>query len=197
MPSICAPLRILFAAATLLVAGCATGPATPPPPYMTPYPAAGYDYGHAEERLGPDLWRVVYHGPWWRLDPEAASPRGELDRAAAEAADLALWRAAQLALAADQPAFAIVDRRTDTETHRRRGTWVDDPGWHTSGYPYGRYGLISRPWPATYYLPGDARGRARATMTIRLERRVTAANIDAAATVKRLQPFYDRAPPAR
>lgn len=186
-------IRVLLGAALLLgAAGCAADP--PPPPLMSPYPAAGYDYGYAEERLTADLWRIVYHGRWRALDLDAAIRRGQLDRAASEAADLALWRAAQLALAAGMPAFTVTDRRTDTETVRRRGAWLDDPWW---GSTYYRRGLVVRPWPTTYYVRGEAFGRARATLVVRFERRVTGAAIDAAATVRRLDPVYGAVPPAK
>ena len=67
-----------------------------PPPLMSPYPASGY---YAEERIGPDLLRVVFYGPLRPLDYDGAPRGAQIDRAADEAADLALWRAAQLALA--------------------------------------------------------------------------------------------------
>jgi hypothetical protein len=185
-------LRLLVpaVAATLsTLAGCAQS--VPPPPLMSPYPAGGHDYGYAEERVG-DLWRVTYHGPWRALAIEPGPRSAQLDRAAAEANDLALWRAAQLTLAQRHPAFAILDRRTDTETDRRRGGWVDDPWWY--GHPLGRRGLY-RTWPTTYYVPGFAHGRARTTLTIRLERRAGPAALDAAATVRRLEPVYGQRPP--
>jgi hypothetical protein len=182
----------------LAASGCASSPSAPPPPLMSPYPAGGYDYGYAEERLTADLWRVVYHGRWRALDLDPVVRGGQLDRAAGEAADLALWRAAQLALATGKPAFSVVDRRTDTETLRRPGAFVDDPWPYYSSYPYGRGSLWPRPWPATYYVPGDAQGRARATLVVRFESRVTAATIDAAATVRRIEPIYGpRPPPAK
>jgi hypothetical protein len=177
-----------------LVAGCATAP-TPPPPLMSPYPASGYGYGYAEERIGPDLLRVVYHGPLRPLDPAGAARAPQLDRAASEAADLALWRAAQLALAESKPAFAVIERRADTETLRRPGGWAYDPWYPYDCYPrYSRY-WGCRAWPP-YYVPPMADGRARATLTVRLEGRVTPRNVDAAATIQRLERIYrPSAPP--
>lgn len=196
MPRSFSSLRAVCGVLALAGAGCATDGA-PPPPYMTPYPAGGYEFGYADERLGADLWRVVYHGPWRTLDLDPGPRRAQIDRAASEAADLALWRAAQIALAANKPAFSIVDRRTDTETHRRRGAFVDDPWWQHTYYAYGRGRFIPRPWPSSYYVPGDASGRARATLTIRLEGRAAGAGIDAAATVRRLEPIYGPRAPAK
>jgi hypothetical protein len=178
----------LSALASALLSGCAATPSAPPP-LMSPYPASGYGYGYAEERIGPDLVRVVYHGPVRPLDV-AAAPRGtQLDRAASEAADLALWRAAQLALAESKPAFTVIERRADTETLRRPGGWAYDPWWPDYCYPrYSRH-WSCRDWPPTY-LPPIADGRARATLTVRLEGRVTARNVDAAATIQRLERAY-------
>ena len=156
---------------------------------MSPYPASGYGYGYAEERIGPDLVRVVYYGPLRPLDYDGAPRGAQLDRAAGEAADLALWRAAQLALAENKPAIAIVERRADTETLRRPGGWAPDPWW--PGH-CGRLYWSCRPWPPSYY-PPTAEGRARTTLTVRLESRVTPRNLDAAATVRRLERAY--APP--
>ena len=180
--------------AAALLSGCVIAPpAPPPPPLMSPYPAAGYGFGYAEERIGPDLVRVVYHGPVRPLDP-AGPVRGPLlDRAAGEAADLALWRAAQIALAEGKPAFAVVERRADTETLRRPGGWAYDPWWPDACYPaYPPY-WGCRSWPPAY-VPPTADARARATLTVRLENRVTARNVDAAATIRRLERTYR--PPA-
>ena len=181
-------LLTLLAAAAL--SGCAAVPA-PPPPLMSPYPAAGYGYGYFEERIGPDLLRVVYHGPLRPLD--YAGPRGtQTDRAASEAGDFALWRAAQLAMAESKPAFAIVERRADTETLNRPGGWAYDPVWPDYCYP-GYWNWPCRAWPPTY-VPPIADGRARATLTVRLEPRVTPRNVDAAATIRRMERLYR--PPA-
>src|SRR5512134_2762995 len=121
--------------AAALLSGCVAAPPAPPPPLMSPYPAAGYGYGYAEERIGPDLVRVVYHGPLRPLDPAGPARGPQLDRATGEAADLALWRAAQLALAEGKPAFAVIERRADTETLRRPGGWTYDPWWPDYCYP--------------------------------------------------------------
>jgi hypothetical protein len=176
-----------------MLAGCAT-PA-PPPPLMSPFPASGYGYGYTEERLGPDVLRVVYHGPLRPLDPAGAARGPELDRAASEAADLALWRAAQLALAEKKPAFAVIERRADTETLRRPGGWAYDSAWPDYCFPrYSRH-WGCRAWPPSY-IPPIADGRARTTLIVRLEASTTPRNIDAAATIQRLERAYGPPPPS-
>jgi len=184
-------MRCLRAIVSALVisalAGCAAAPPSPPPPLMSPYPASGHGYGYAEERIGPDLVRVVYYGPPRPVDYNGAARQAELDRAAAEAADLALWRAAQLALAEGKPAFAVIERRADTETLRRPG-YLYDPWWPDHCWPYGPYWQCRPMLPA--YAPPVADGRARATLTVRFENRATGRNVDAAATVRRLEAAY-------
>jgi hypothetical protein len=162
---------------------------------MSPYPAAGYGYGYAEERIGPNLVRVIYYGPLRPLDPAAPAREPQLGRAASEAADLALWRAAQVALAESKPAFSVVERRADTETLRRPGGWAHDPWWPDYCYPRYSRQWGCRAWPPSY-VPPIADGRARATLTVRLEGRVTARNVDAAATLRRLERAYQPPAPA-
>jgi hypothetical protein len=182
-------LALSAALAAAMLSGCAATPSAPPPPLMSPYPASGYGYGYAEERIGPDLVRVVYYGPVRPLDVSAA-PRGtQLDRAASAAADLALWRAAQLALAEGKPAFTVIERRADTETLRRPGGWAYDSWWPDYCYPRYSRQWGCRAWPPSY-VPPIADGRARATLIVRLEGRVTPRNIDAAATFQRLERSY-------
>jgi len=177
------------AVAAALLAACTTVPRPPPPPLMSPYPASGYGYGYAEERIGPDLLRVVFYGPLRPLDYDGAPRGAQVDRTADEAADLALWRAAQLALAENKPAFAVIERRADTDTLRRPGGWVYDGWWPYDCYPsYWSYWRC-RSWPPAY-APPVASGRARATLTVRLEGRVTPRNVDAAATAQRLESRY-------
>ncbi len=188
-------MRRLFAipgAATLaaaMLAGCVAAPAPPPPPLMSAYPASGYGYGYAEERIGPDLLRVVYYGPPRPLDYDGTARGPQVERAASEAADLALWRAAQLALAESKPAFAVIERRADTETLRRPGGWAYDPWWPHYCYP-GYWHPWGCRYAPPYYVPPVADGRARATLTVRLESRVTPRTVDAAATIRRLERRY-------
>ena len=179
--------------AAALLAGCV---APAPPPLMSPYPAAGYGYGYSEERIGPDLLRVVYRGPLRPLDPAALARGPQLDSAANVAADLALWRAAQLALAEGKPALAVIERRTDTETLRRPGGWSYDPWWPDYCYPRYAQQWSCRSWPPSY-MPPIADGRARATLTVRLETRATPRNVDAAATIRRLEQAYRPVVPQR
>lgn len=189
------PPALSAALLAALLAGCAATPSPPPPPLMSPYPAAGYGYGYAEERVGPDILRVVYYGPLRPFDPAASAREPQLERAASEAADLALWRAAQLALAERKPAFAVIERRADTETLRRPGGWAYDRWWPDDCYLRHSRQWSCRSWPPSY-VPPIADGRARATLTVRLEGRVTPRNVDAAATLRRLERAYRPPPPA-
>lgn len=187
--------------AALGAASCASEPAGPMPPYMSPYPAGKYGYGYTEERLGAETWRVIYRGPWQELPAEAAARGVALERSASATNELVLLRAAQLAQAEKRPAFTILDRRTDTDTQRQPGGYFYDPFWphyspfyeRSSRHPYWHAPL----WNAPAYVPGHAGGRATTTLVLRFETRATPANIDAAATAERLQPVWSGRAPAR
>ncbi len=182
---------LLSIAAVAALGGCVAVPVEPPPPppLMSPFPASGYGYGYVDERLGPNLVRVVYHGPLRPVSYDGPPRQMQVDRNASEAADLALWRAAQLALAEGKPALTIIERRTDTDT-RRVGGWVYDPWWPYYGYPYPYWRYWGyRPWPPAYVAPA-ADARARATLVVRFENRGTPRTVDAAATIRRFEQAY-------
>lgn len=188
-------------AAALGAARCASGPAEPLPPYLSAYPAGKYGYGYTEERLGPDTWRVIYHGPWQELPLEATQRGAALERAAVATNELALLRAAQLARAENKPAFSIADRRTDTDTQRQPAGFAYDPFWPNYSPLYerhGRYPYWHAPlWSTPAFVPGHAAGRSKTTLVIRLEPRMTPNTIDAAATEERLQQTWRGRAPAR
>ena len=190
----------ILASSILVLASCTTAPSELAPPYMSAYPAGKYGYGYSEERLGPDTWRVIYRGPWQQLPLEAAARAAALDRAAKATNELALLRAAQLARAENKPAFTIADRRTDTDTQRQPGGYAYDPFWpnFTPVHQHGRYPYWHAPlWTPPPYVPGNAAGKATTTLVIRMERRVTGNNVDAAETETRLEPAWRGRAPAR
>lgn len=190
---------IVIGAIAAGAAGCAVTPSEPLPPYMSAYPAGKYGYGYSEERLGTDTWRIIYRGPWQELPLEQATRAAALERGASATYELALLRAAQLARAENKPAFAVVDRRTDTDTQRQPGTYAYDPFWGNSPRAYvrdGRYPYWQAPiWQPPVYVPGHAAGKATTTLVIRVESRATPNNINAAETEARLdQTWRGRAP---
>jgi hypothetical protein len=165
----------VFIAIAALAEGCAPVPEPAAPALLVPL-SVGKSHGYEEESIGPDLARVTYHGQARRLSLHAAVAKTELDAAAEESAALALWRAAELARARGRGFVAVVERRTDTETLRIPGGYTHD-SWYAP-FPYPAYGRFYRPWawatPA--YVPPDAAGRARATLTVRFEARHQAGN---------------------
>jgi hypothetical protein len=171
------PMRRLaaFAATAVLAAACTAVPEPAPPPLLVPL-SVGKSHGYEEASVGPELARVTYHGRARRLSLHPAVAQAELDAAAEESAALALWRAAELARARGRGFVAVVDRRVDTETLRVPGGYTHDP-WYTP-FPYPHYGRFYRPWawPTPAYVPPDAAGRARATLTVRFEARHNAGN---------------------
>lgn len=187
-------------AAALASAGCATAPAEPLPPYMSPYPAGKYGYGYGEERLTPDTWRVTYQGPWQELATEPAAQRAQIERAAMATSELALWRASQLVLANGKSAYTVIDRRTDTETQLQPAGYAVDPFWpHYSLHDrFGRWPYWHAPlWREPAYVPGRAGGRAKTTLTVRFAAKASRETIDAAETAQRLQQVWGGRAPAR
>ncbi|MBB4266373.1 CC0125/CC1285 family lipoprotein [Roseospira visakhapatnamensis] len=125
-------------AVALLVAACATGPAT------TPYQAAretGYGYGG--QQIGDARFRVTFSG-------NSRTPRETVE-------SYLLYRAAEVTLQRGYDAFVVVDKDTErftrtTMTGPRVGVGYGR-GW---GYPHARY----RPYRHPYHYRGSSLGLA-------------------------------------
>ncbi len=152
----------LFAAA-----GCA-GPRHGP---MTPLNTAR-SFGYQESRIGPDQWEVTYFGIVRRLSTDAEQ-EPQVQSAIQRSRELALWRAAQIALARGRPSFDVEQERVDTRVHRQPGSYRYPLHHyphhyrhrHLGGYPWG----YPYPWGYTYD-PPTAHGRAWVTLRVRLRR---------------------------
>jgi hypothetical protein len=96
--------------------------------------------------------------------------------------DLALWRAAEIAVENDFAAFTVEDRGTDVEVEII-DEWPDYPYYD---FPYRRrFGY--RGIHGFGYGFRSAWLRARATLTVALRAEATDGSFDAAATVRRLE----------
>ncbi len=112
----------------------------------------------------------------------------EVEQARGLVYDLALWRAAEIAVENDFAAFTVEDSRTDVEVEIVEALpyypYYDFPYHHRLGYhglyDYG-YGFRSA-WL-----------RARATLTVVLLARATDGSFDAAATARRLEKKHPNA----
>lgn len=192
--------RSLLGACLLLAAGCAD----PPPPTVPAMAAlsANGDYGYSETALAPDLYTVAYVSPSLSAHGDPGQEYG-LGGEKQRARDLALWRAAQLALAKGYPAFQVQSESADLDI-----TVVDPP----PGPPYVSAPLrtmsgppcrwdCSRPlgyWGDPYFNPvyddwyrrAHSSGRAAASLTVKLLPAPAAGAQDAAATAERLRKAY-------
>jgi hypothetical protein len=198
-PAVSLPLW-LGLALSLFAAGCAKAP-PPTVPAMVPRSANG-DYGYSETQLGPDLYTVTFVSPSL---PAPGSPEFEygLGGQKARVHALALWRAAQLALANDYPAFRIESESRDIDV-----TVVDPPPpppyvstpLRTLSGPPCRYDCDDPVgyWDDAYFNPrydewyrrAHSFGRARATLTVRMLPALAPGAVDAAATAESLRTAY-------
>lgn len=96
----------------LALAGCAEPQRAP---LYSPASAA-VRFGYAEQPVGPNAVRVSYVTPAVRVNSSSEIPAGRAERMQV-AQDLALWRAAELALAAGYPAFSVSDRQSDAQVN--------------------------------------------------------------------------------
>jgi hypothetical protein len=187
--------------AAAALGGCAAEAPPPTVPVIAALSATG-DYGYSEEALASDRYTVTYVTP-------SLSAHGEPDQdygLAPErqlASDLALLRAAELALEKGYPAFRVESESRDLELDI-----VDPPGpppfvsaaMRTLSGPPCRWncdnpiGYWDDPYfnPAydNWYRRAHSSGRAAATMTVTLLPHPAPGAEDAAATAKRLRQAY-------
>lgn len=179
-----------------LTLGACSGVPPPQPPLMTPL-AQTRTHGYAEKTLSGGRIEVSYLGPSRRVPVTRAERALHLERARLEAEDLALWRAARIAIARKVPAFAILDRRIDVDVEIRR----TDTVYPFGGYGYHRYrgrGYYPfSPYPFHSYGFRDAYAQARARLTIGLVKKSTPGARDALAVAAQMRQKYPTAGPAR
>ncbi len=176
-----------------LTLGACSGVPPPQPPLMTPL-AQTRTHGYAEKTLSGGRIEVSYLGPSRRVPVARAERALHLERARLEAEDLALWRAARIAIARKAPAFAILDRRIDVDVEVRR----TDMGYPFAG-PFGGYGYhryrgrghyLFSPYPFHGFGFRDAYAQARARLTIGLVKKSTPGARDALAVAAQMRQKY-------
>jgi hypothetical protein len=180
------PLALLLGGA---LAACSQ---TPQPPLLSPI-AQVTDFGYADRDLANDRIEVTYLGPSYRVSTWRNSRQEAVDRAKAQAEELATWRAAQVALAKGKPAFEIVDRHTSVEVDVRD---YYDPypfGWAPYGYGYYPYRWARAPFYSPWPVSGgyrDAHAQAEAKLTVQLLDKTKPGALDSQATADRLSQKY-------
>jgi hypothetical protein len=192
-------MRVPFLSLTIILAGAlAACSQTPRPPLMSPI-AQVTDFGYANRDLNDGRIEVTYLGPSYRVSTWRDSRQEAVDKAKAQAEELATWRAAQVALAKGKPAFEVVDRNTNIEVDVR-----DHYDPYPYPYPYGYYYPYRRarapfypifPPLAPYSGYRDAYAQAEAKLTVQLLDKMKPGALNAQETADRLSKKYGTANP--
>jgi hypothetical protein len=172
-----------LAFAALLPGACVTDPARP---LMSPWDKdAGF--GYSEQRVDKSRIAVTYVGPFMRTRLNPADRAGEVKRLRAQAEDLAVWRAADIAKAKNYPALEIVERRSEVSIEN----YDDNPRIIRYGLAHGqsgfRYDQTRSPGFRSAWI------QAKAVVTVILKRQRGEKDLDAAATADRFAGKYQGA----
>jgi hypothetical protein len=173
----------------LLATACA-----PNPPLYVPLQAGG-DHGYTEVRVSPTRYQVTFKAPvaiYPALNKSAA--RSHAEHRTTLAYDMAMWRAAELALENGFPAFKITDRSNDVSTDYRYGTYgapfyppCYDPRFGPDG-PCPSFGFSS---PSAF--DRYAWIEAGVTLTVEFESAIRPGLFDAREAVDKLRAQYPTA----
>jgi hypothetical protein len=127
---------IFLALFGLLSAGCATGPQYP---LYSPLAVTG-SFGFSEQRINDTTWRVTYIAPRRTAYSPYADPEPYRTSLLNLANDMALMRAAELALSNGYQTFRVTQRDNDVDVRRERYyNYCDDPFWPGRPYYYPSY----------------------------------------------------------
>ena len=180
----------LALAAALTITGCA--PEARHPLY-TPLTLAE-SFGYSEQQLSETSYKVTYSAPVRRTYAYGREERKqETEERLALAYDLALWRAAELALAHGYPAFEVSNQDNSVQVDIRSDYYRHDPFFHHGHhfhhgfFPHHFYGFYDR----------YAELAARVSIAVDFRAAPDGDRLDARATLKRLRAKYpDAAGPA-
>ena len=138
----------VVAALAVVLAACET---TPRPPLMSPLTETGRaGYGYAERPIDSTTLEVTYVAPYRRSSRFPVERDADAAAARAQAYDLMLWRAAQLAEAKGYPAFRVKQSRSNVDTQIEEYPYPDP--WF--GPPFFAPRFYRRPYhyyPYPYY----------------------------------------------
>jgi hypothetical protein len=137
-------------------------------------------FGYSERNIENSRLEVTYVGPFLRTQLRATSREDDIKRARARAEDLALWRAAELAMAGNYAALKIEHTRSDVTVE----SYDENPHIVRYGLSHsqGRYRYIQSRTPELR----SAWLRAKAVITVILNRKPGENDLDAARTVDRM-----------
>lgn len=182
-------------AAALVFAACAPLERLP---LYTPLEVAG-SFGYEEQRLSERRFRVTYHAPIVATYAYSSGQRRqEVAQEVALAYDLALWRAAELALEAGYPALTVAERNNDSRVEVFGDPYYDPfvyPGYPFlyPPYPFFHYGPpfghLRQPFYSSYYQP-YAELMVSVTITVAFGEDQGAGALHARTTLERLREQY-------
>jgi hypothetical protein len=184
------PLGLAFSL-SVLVAGCA-GMAPPQKPLMSPLSEAK-TFGYSERTLAADQIEVTYLAPTRDVSLDRQARAAEIANTRVLAEDLAMWRAAQVAITRKAKAFRVLNRRSDANLELRE---------RLEGYPHFPYHLRRHyrdryygfyPYDPFYRIDRAARVQIQATVTIALLKRRRRGGIDPRATAAQMSRKYPNA----
>jgi hypothetical protein len=166
-----------------LIAGCATGPQYP---LYSPLAVTG-TFGYTEQRINDATYRVTYMTPARTAYSPYANPEPHRTALLNLANDMALMRAAELALANGHKTFRVTQRDNDVDVRRERyDRFCDDPFWPRRPYYY----------PPSYYRCGPdgyTHFQARSTLTVEFGNKPGDEHYVAEDVLARLQQTYPTA----
>ncbi|HEU0069811.1 MAG TPA: hypothetical protein VFS04_00825 [Alphaproteobacteria bacterium] len=137
-----------IAAFGLLLAACASGPSYP---LYSPQALTG-SFGFSEQKIGPASFKVTYVSPTRNSIDSRSAIEERRQSLLTLTNDLAIWRAADLALANGQKEFRVTRRDNDVDVQRNS---YDRYPTRRYGPPFGPpmrgYGpdFYGPPWPDT------------------------------------------------
>lgn len=154
-------------------------------------------YGYTDRELSDGRFEVVYKTPVLRTSASTLSREDDIEAEKKRAYDLALWRAAQIAIERGYERILVDMSHSDAETE------VDENFYPGYGSPwYGGFGYYDGGWPDPYgyryspffYAPPYYRSFAymqvTVTLTVSEADPSNAKALDAAATAMRLSTQY-------
>lgn len=139
-----------------------------------------YEFGYSDKRLGPARIQVTYRTPFVRTTRNIGQRSEQTGRIIGLSFDLALWRAAEIAVRDGFSAFRVGARHSKST--------IDDQGEEISAprfglaHPRGGFRIIGS--PATGFRAAWLQGST--TLEIALKRETGTGDINARATIKRL-----------
>ena len=184
------------------LAGCATHPRQTAMVAATPQSGFGY----SETKLSPTRYEVRYATPALKLPADAESRASAVEKEKQRAFDLALWHAAEIALAGGFTQLSIGPAHRDADLQVKKLYTPAAPGvFGPGGMIYPQW--IYNPMVAYYGAPGigpywmyedpfadqpevAASGRITARLEVTFARAASPGSLDAAATARRLAAEY-------